>query len=298
MDVNLMKSEENFSIHLDGNSSIDAILLSDIIKGFAELTKLATLENNPDAYLKMNVTAFKLGSFQVDFSTICELKDNLVNNGLEILALATNAVTTVKGFFEIKRLLKGNEPKSIEKLGNGKIKVISSDNESITVNETSGAVVNNVHIENLVVNVTDKITEKNSSGGFSFDTSDGNIHFTNEDLQNISKPLPIIEESICKRSVIMADLMIKKPDLLGHSSWSFYYDGKTIEAKIEDEDFLKYIEKGNYSICGGAYITAKLEIVVELGSDGLPDIHSTKYSVLKVNGEIKNNFKKDMESLI
>ena len=38
MGVKLVKSEDVFSFHLDGNSSIDAILLSKIISNIAELT--------------------------------------------------------------------------------------------------------------------------------------------------------------------------------------------------------------------------------------------------------------------
>lgn len=70
MGVKLVKSEDVFSFHLDGNSSIDAILLSKIISNIAELTKMAAIYENPDSYLRMNVTAFKNGSFEIDFSTI------------------------------------------------------------------------------------------------------------------------------------------------------------------------------------------------------------------------------------
>lgn len=67
MGVKLVKSEDVFSFHLDGNSSIDAILLSKIISNIAELTKMAAIYENPDSYLRMNVTAFKNGSFEIDF---------------------------------------------------------------------------------------------------------------------------------------------------------------------------------------------------------------------------------------
>ena len=68
----LIKSTAQFGIHLEGESEIDAILLSKTISDMAELTQLAARKENPDAYLKMNVTAFKNGSFQIDFSTVCE----------------------------------------------------------------------------------------------------------------------------------------------------------------------------------------------------------------------------------
>ena len=53
MDTDLIKSQENFSFHLKGNSSVDAVLLSKTIQDFAELSKLIALEENPDAFIRL-----------------------------------------------------------------------------------------------------------------------------------------------------------------------------------------------------------------------------------------------------
>lgn len=106
MGVKLVKSEDVFSFHLDGNSSIDAILLSKIISNIAELTKMAAIYENPDSYLRMNVTAFKNGSFEIDFSTICEITENIISQGNDLIGFASTAIATVKGFLDVKKLLK------------------------------------------------------------------------------------------------------------------------------------------------------------------------------------------------
>ena len=103
MGVKLIKSEDYFSFHLDGKNSIDAKILSELIGDIAELTKFAALEENPDAYLKMNVTAFENGSFQINFSAICEFAENLINNVLPLAEFASITISTVKEFFEIKK---------------------------------------------------------------------------------------------------------------------------------------------------------------------------------------------------
>lgn len=287
-----MKSEDRFSFHLDGESSIDAIVLSEIIMDLTELTKIAALEENPDAYLKMNVTAFKNGSFQIDFSAICEFTENLISNSSQLIQLASTAVTTVKGFFEIKKLLKGNKPKSIHNLDDGKITVTGQDNHSVTVNKSSGAVINNFNIDNLVVKISSCVGENNKDGGFSFKTSTNTTHFSNKDVTQMSKPLPIIEEEQIRNTIILADLPIKKADLLGKSAWSFIFNNKTIDAKIDDEDFIDLIHNGKISIHSGDYITAELVISVKLNENSFPDENSTKYTVRKVVGEIKNNIDK------
>jgi len=70
MDAELIKIKTAFGFHLSGESSIDAELLSKTIHGVAKLTDLAAKEENSEAYLKMNVTAFKNGSFEIAFSAV------------------------------------------------------------------------------------------------------------------------------------------------------------------------------------------------------------------------------------
>lgn len=289
MVVKLMKSEDTFSFHLDGNSYIDAVVLSKIIMDLAELTKIAALEENPEAYLKMNVTAFKNGSFEIGFSAICEFTENLISQGSQFIQLASTAISTVKGFFEIKKLLKGKKPKSIQENNDGKITVTSEDNHSVTVNKSSGAVVSNIHIDSLVVNISTNVNENNSTGGFSFESNNESVYFNNDDIEQMSKPLPIMEEEIIKTSVIRVDLPIKRAALIGRGAWSFIYNNKTIEARMEDEDFLEQMHRGEISIHSGDFITAELAISVPIKEDNSLDESAIKYSIRKVDGGIKNN---------
>jgi hypothetical protein len=293
MDVKLMKSEEKFALHIDGDNAIDATLLSNILKNMATLTKLAAQEVEPEAYLKMNVTAFEKGSFQIDFSAVCELGEDLIHHASEVTQLASVMIGTVKGFFEIKKFLKGKKAEKIEPVEKGKIQLTDNEGQSIVVNESSGAVINNYNIDNLVVNISNDISSNGK--GFSFNTSSGQSYYNTEDLQEIRKPIAI-EDTYCKKSTINADLLIKKADLLGNSAWSFKYNDKTIEARITDDNFLSSIKNGE-SIHAGDYITAKLEIMVDLGKDGLPLHNTAKYTVLKVEGGIKSGYK-DMVSFL
>ena len=107
--TSLEKSKETFSFHLDGGHEINALLLSTIINNMATLVDISGKEIDPDIYIKMNVTAFKDGSFQIDFSAICETAETIFQTLImanPALTLATNIIATVKTFFEIKRFLK------------------------------------------------------------------------------------------------------------------------------------------------------------------------------------------------
>jgi len=88
-----------------------------------------------------------------------------------------------------------------------------------------------------------------------------------------------------KQKPIEVELLLKKPDLLGDSKWQFVYN-KTIEAKIEDEDFLDKIRRGKISVRAGVKIPCLMEVEYDL-SDRLDIIQkSEKYNIKKIIGDI------------
>jgi hypothetical protein len=288
MTDDLIQSKAAFGLHLEGSNEIDAELLSETIHDMAELTKLAASEENPQAYLKMNVTAFRNGSFQIDFSTICETVKTMFVPATAAAGFAASVVNTVKGFFEIKKLLKGEKPKNVSDIDNKKIVVENNVGEKITVNKYSQSVLNNCQIDQLTINISNCVMEHNPNGGFEFVSENGNSKFSAQNVQDIAKPIPIQEETICKRFCVETELPIVKAALVGRSAWSFIYNGKNIIASIDDEIWISEVNRGDISIRSGDYINATLEIYVDLDSDGKPIEKSEKYAVIKVHGGIRH----------
>ena len=285
MGVKLMKSEANFAIHLDGESTIDAGLLSDIIKNIAELTKLAAQQEDSNAYLKMNVTAFQNGSFQIDFSSVCEVAANVFSSIIAHSDLALNVVKAVREFFEIKKLLKGNLPRSVSEDENAQVTITAHDGNSICVSKTGASIVNNIKIDQLTVNISNDVIEHNPKGGFSFKTKQNEMYCSAEDLGNISKSLPISEEIPCLKTRCTAVFPIKSVDLLGHSQWGFIYKDRVIKAIVLDEEFIDKVHNGEI-IKAGDMLKVTLEVYVDLDCFGKPIESSKKYTVLKVHGDI------------
>lgn len=290
MDTDLIKSQGNFEFHLDGESQIDAFLLSSTISDMAKLTKLTAQQEDPEAYLKMNVTAFENGSFQIAFSAICEVANKIGQSPAASVAFAASVIAAVKGVFEIKKLVKGEKPKEVVKVENNKIKVVNSSGQSIVVPNASGIVLNNVNADQLAVNITYNVKQHNPDGGFTFSTPDGDFSCNSDDIGNMSKSIPISEESICKRSRFEADLPIKKADFLGNSTWEFKYKDRTIKAAINDDVWAEEVHSGKLSVKADDYITATVEVYVDLDMISKPIPGSEKYSVVKVHGGIKHNF--------
>lgn len=284
MENELVKSKAEMSFHLDGDNEIDAILLSKMINDTVELTKLVSQEVDPDAYLKMNITAFKNGSFEIDFSAIC-----LVENLLTVLgAAATTAgaiIGAVKGAIKLKKTLKGKKEKSVKELPDGSVEVENADGEKITVPNASQIVIRDIKADQLVTNISYYVGEHNPNGGFTVSDKDGSVYCSANDIIHMSRQADIEEETICRRSNVRAKLIIRKPDFEGRSKWGFIYLDKKIEASIEDDDFLAWF-KDNSTVSRGDHISVTLEIYVDLDRNGEPIKGTEKYSIKKVYGHI------------
>lgn len=99
-----------------------------------------------------------------------------------------------------------------------------------------------------------------------------------------------------KQKPIEVELLLKKPDLLGDSKWQFVYN-KTIEARIEDEEFLEKVRKGKISVRAGVKIPCLMEMEYDL-SDRLDIIQkSEKYNIKKITGNIIEPEEDNQQSL-
>lgn len=285
MENELIESRAGMSFHLDGENEIDATLLSHMISDMVGFTKIIAKEVNPDAYLKMNVTAFKNGSFEVLFSAVCQAAETLFT-GVGVAATTAGAVIgAVKGGIEIKKLLKGKAPKSLEDLPGGKISVEAQNGEKVTVPSASQVVMYNIQADQLITNISNYAKEHNPNGGFTVSDGAGNVYCSSCDISEMAKASDITETSTCQRSRVETDLLIRKPDLEGSSKWGFTYNGRIINASIEDDYFLEWFQTHG-TVNRGDHIHATLEIYVDIDPQGNPIKGTEKYTVIKVHGEI------------
>ena len=88
----------------------------------------------------------------------------------------------------------------------------------------------------------------------------------------------LVKETIKSEQVMI--LKVKKPDYLGESKWEFRYDGRAIDVKINDSEWLKKFKKRGVLIAPGDAVKAKVEIVVKYDFKG--ESISTQYTIQKV----------------
>lgn len=288
----LIKSDARFSFHLDGENEIDADILCKLINDISELSKLTAADTDPEAYLKMKIKAFQNGSFQIDFSAICQATESLF---FPAIAFANNIVGTLQFFFQIKKFLKGKEQKSI--IENDEGIVIENQYGEIISGPSQGKLVfKDSRIDNLVCNITNNIQVHNPSGGFSFDTPNHRDYFNNSDMQYMGMDIQPEEETMCKKIIYRKKpLLIRTAVLDGNSKWTFKLENSSIDATIFDEGFLESIRDGLYRVKHGDYIIADIEALIDINEKGEMQNKKPKYSILTVYGGIRHDYQKEVE---
>lgn len=299
---NKANEPDTFDFHIDGEHQIQAELLSNILYDISKLAEIIADEEGSEKGYKLNVTAFEKGSFGIVFN----LQD--IINGIGV---AANIITCLVGAFELKKHLKGKKPKQVSEFDDNTIKVENNYGNIIIVPKSSGVVINNDMADYHISNISNNIKIHNPQGGFTISSKDETLSCSSEDVENLSvkmfstrntineynlpeyttRELP--ESEIRKLefaepyiNVFDAELVIKKPDILGDGAWEFLLDNKNIKAKILDEEWLFNFHKNTPALRSGCYISASVQASYKKDSYGNPTGRAT-YRVIKVYGNIK-----------
>ncbi len=75
-------------------------------------------------------------------------------------------------------------------------------------------------------------------------------------------------------------LKVKKPDYLGTSKWQFKYDGRAIEAKVTDSEWLEKFQSRNEDVRPGDSLKVMLYEEISYGFDG--EVVDRRYEIEKV----------------
>lgn len=286
MKNNLKKTQSDFTFKLNGDNEIDAILLTKTIDDMVSLIKITASNVDPEAYCKVKIIAIENGSFQIEFSTVYETVRNLLHNAKDNLPTALYIVNIAQGYFSIKKHLQGKKVKSIEEHQNNTTTIENLNGDIINIPKESVEILYNFKIDSLTSNIA-KYSKEHNNKGFSIHSENKTADFPSSDIENMIIPLSTVEEAKCTRYTAEEKLIIKKPDFLGVSKWIFIKNKKSIEATIEDSDFLEEIHAGK-NIKAGDYIIATLDTYIDLDNNNNKIKGSEKYVVTKVNGGLQH----------
>ncbi len=89
----------------------------------------------------------------------------------------------------------------------------------------------------------------------------------------------ILTEDMILNQVDMI-LKVKKPDFLGDSMWDFRYEGKKLQAKVDDLDWMKSFRAGEVGLRPGDALRGMVEVETRYGHE--KEVIATHHKILKV----------------
>lgn len=278
------ESSSDFSFEFGGENEIDASIVVETITSVVESIQHITNKIEPDAYVKVKVSSFECGSFDINLKAIAECAKTLFN--VDNIQIASLIVTTFLGCIQIKEHLKGEKPKSIFDEGDKSVIINCEDKELVKDKCVAKTYFGDAQIDKGITNIFNVMVVDGSRDSLTVKQGENNvIKIKKGDFADMAKNIvtddDMIEETMT--NIVDVDLLLKKPDLLGKSKWGFVFD-KNIEATIADEAWLKKVNSGEIILYAGVKIPVKLLIEADL--DDQRNLITTRYTVLEVTGDI------------
>lgn len=279
------ESKSAFSFEFSGQNFIDAETLSTTINNIIDSLQHLTTKEDPEAFVKLKVTKFRDGSFDIDLNAIVAFIPSLLTP--ESFMFASSVVSLFVNSITIKKFLKGNKPYDIQ-FKDEEATITNSERERLSVDKKSAqAYFSDNVIDNSVVNIFNVMVSEEDCEKITIKQDDSEkIQIEKEDFSNMAKKVvdDDVQQTEIMTNIIEVNLLLKKPDLLGNSQWGFVLD-KNIDAKIEDEEWLDKVHSGKVkNLYAGVKIPVKLLIESEL--DKNKDPVANRYSVLEVTGKV------------
>ena len=275
---------DRFTLSFDGENEIGAGLLGIALSNTAYVMDEIIKDDPGIEKHKLTVSAFKKGSFVVDFT--CLLFFASQASGISTLSDVLAVVNSFKGVLEIKKLLKGERPKEVIDREDGTIDVFAPNGSELHgIPGGTKVFFHNPKIDQKMTELAEAVRLHNPSGGFSLESGDDRAYFDSEDVQDIAIPMQSTEFAPSERyQTSRVRLPIRKPDLLGNASWTFQFVQRDISAKIVDQEFIKQVNAGRIGIAAGDKLDVDLTIKTNYSGDGVP--LSESYAIDKVYGHV------------
>lgn len=284
----LIKSEAQFTFELEGDSYVDAVVLSNILNNTVDIVN-QIVNGDPDTYVKLRISKFETGSFDIVFQAIAEQVNTLMGTPL---TAASTLVNAMGGAFKIAKFLKGKKAKEVVHNDNSTTIINIEGNVLHVEGDVGKKYFENAKIENSVINIVNTVESDTVRPGFKIHTNETDkekaevIEFSRDDFSFVE---PVVEKMLEEEeqyleNIMDVELIIRKPDLIGNSRWGFILD-KYIEASIEDEDWLNNVRANNIKFGRGMRLPVKLKVVVKLDKNGAP-LPDPTYSIIKVTGDV------------
>ena len=134
--------------------------------------------------------------------------------------------------------------------------------------------------------ISDALSHLHPSDIVIFESENGGVEMnkafkiTSEEIERIlTRSEEDIETEMC--------LKVKKPDYLGNSRWEFKHNDRTVEAKIEDTDWLFKFQSRFFDVRPGDSINARVRLTIKKDQNGL--VVAERFTITHVINTIQSS---------
>ncbi len=282
---------ETMTIKFEGSSDIDLETLSDVLKSTVNSLKIvADRTLNENQYCKFKLKDVRKGSIILDIASV------VISNYGSILPQVPTIISTFNNILNIKKHLRGNDPKSVEKINAKNISIENIQGNKQTFHIDSVNIYGSTEgLEKELSKIFKAIDKDAERKGISFLSANNEkineqIDFSNVDLSACSKVVDVSKLTMnSEESINDVVLRVVKADFYGNSKWTFFLNNQRIEADIQDEVFLDKVHHNEILFDGDTKLKVSLKIKYKIDEYGIPiENEKATYSVLLVTEVIQN----------
>ena len=282
---------ETMTIKFEGSSDIDLETLSDVLKSTVNSLKIvADRTLNENQYCKFKLKDVRKGSIILDIASV------VISNYGSILPQVPTIISTFNNILNIKKHLRGNDPKSVEKINAKNISIENIQGNKQTFHIDSVNIYGSTDgLEKELSKIFKAIDKDAERKGISFLSANNEkineqIDFSNVDLSACSKVVDVSKLTMnSEESINDVVLRVVKADFYGNSKWTFFLNNQRIEADIQDEVFLDKVHHNEILFDGDTKLKVSLKIKYKIDEYGIPiENEKATYSVLLVTEVIQN----------
>ena len=282
---------ETMTIKFEGSSDIDLETLSDVLKSTVNSLKIvADRTLNENQYCKFKLKDVRKGSIILDIASV------VISNYGSILPQVPTIISTFNNILNIKKHLRGNDPKSVEKINAKNISIENIQGNKQTFHIDSVNIYGSTEgLEKELSKIFKAIDKDAERKGISFLSANNEkineqIDFSNVDLSACSKGVDVSKLTMnSEESFNDVVLRVVKADFYGNSKWTFFLNNQRIEADIQDEVFLDKVHHNEILFDGDTKLKVSLKIKYKIDEYGIPiENEKATYSVLLVTEVIQN----------
>ncbi len=254
--------KNDFKIKFDGQQhQVDANVLISSLVHTTTIVQEVNRYLNAGKKIEIKVKALEKGSFLIHIElieTAFESLKNLLTK--ENVVVAKEIITALIELIQIKKILKGKNPKSIEK-EQERTKIENHNGDVIYIeNYTYNIYNNNTIVKDALSQNFDALNNDPAITGF--EITDENevpyIRIEKEEFEDLALKSEDIKEGE-RRITEAATLNIVRVSFEANLKWDFYYKGNKISAKIADPTFYEIIDKGQ-AFAKGDVLKVELQI--------------------------------------